>query len=128
MTLATKDWNSIINCDNLDEKVELFNNAIKEALDEIAPVRTFKVRSHHKFGLSDHTKNLMKTRDLTRAGIQKASSKERPNLVKKYELSKKTFINDGIRAWNNAPLKIKSCSTYASAKNEIKKFVKSLPI
>ena len=30
----------------------------------------------------------MKTRDLTRAGIQKASSKERPNLVKKYELSK----------------------------------------
>ena len=38
------------------------------------------------------------------------------------------LINDGIRAGNNAPLKIKSCSTYASGKNEIKKFVKSLPI
>ena len=38
------------------------------------------------------------------------------------------IINDGIKAWNNAPLKIKSCSTYAAAKCEIKKFVKSLPI
>ena len=44
------------------------------------------------------------------------------------ELSKQTFINDGIKAWNVAPLKIKSCSSYASAKTEIKKFVKSIPI
>ena len=44
------------------------------------------------------------------------------------ELSKKTFINDGIKAWNKAPAKIKDCITYASAKNEIKKFVKTIPI
>ena len=59
-TLATKDWESIISCENLDEKVVLYNKAIQESLDEIAPVRTFKVRSHHKFGLSDQTKALMK--------------------------------------------------------------------
>ena len=44
------------------------------------------------------------------------------------ELSKNTFINDGIKAWNLATPKIKMCMTYASAKTEIKKFVKSLPI
>ena len=44
------------------------------------------------------------------------------------ELSKQTFINDGIKAWNFAPLKIKSCNSYASAKNEIKKCDKSIPI
>ena len=44
------------------------------------------------------------------------------------ELSKNTFINDGIKAWNKAPAKIKDCITYASAKNEIKKFVKTIPI
>ena len=36
------------------------------------------------------------------------------------ELSKNTFINDGIKAWNLAPAKIKDCLTYASAKKEIK--------
>ena len=44
------------------------------------------------------------------------------------ELSKNTFINDGIKAWNLAPSSIKECITFASAKNEIKKFVKSIPI
>ena len=44
------------------------------------------------------------------------------------ELSKNTFINDGIKAWNLAPIEIKNCLNYASAKNEIKKFVKKIPI
>ena len=47
-TLATKDWDSIISCENLDEKKMVsYNKAIQEDLDEIAPIRTFKVRSHH---------------------------------------------------------------------------------
>ena len=29
---------------------------MEEALDEIAPIKTFTVRSLHKFGLSDRTK------------------------------------------------------------------------
>ena len=44
------------------------------------------------------------------------------------ELSKNTFINDGIKAWNLAPTSIKDCNTFASAKTAIKKFVKSIPI
>ena len=36
--------------------------------------------------------------------------------------------NDGIKAWNLAPAKIKDCLTFASAKNEIKKFAKTIPI
>ena len=54
--LANKDWNEILNCGDLDGKVDLFNTAIQDALDEIAPVRSFKVCSHHKFGLSEQTK------------------------------------------------------------------------
>ena len=44
------------------------------------------------------------------------------------ELSKNIFNNDGIKVWNLAPLKVKVCLTYASAKNEIKKFAKTIPI
>ena len=43
------------------------------------------------------------------------------------ELSKSTFTNDGIKAWNLAPKNFKDCTTYATAKNEIKKFVKTIP-
>ena len=35
------------------------------------------------------------------------------------ELSKNTFINDGIKAWNHAPSKIKECKSFTSAKAEI---------
>ena len=44
------------------------------------------------------------------------------------ELSRNTFINDGVKAWNLAPSNIKMCTSYASAKAEIKKFVKTIPI
>ena len=44
------------------------------------------------------------------------------------ELSKNTFINDGIKAWNRAPQNIKNCKTFTSAKSAIKEFVQNLPI
>ena len=50
-------------------------------------------------------------------------------LVKgKTELRQSTFINDASKIWNNAPLTIKQSKTISSAKIEIKKFVKTLPI
>ena len=70
----------------------MFNTAIQEALDEIAPIRSFKVRSHHKFGLSEQTKDLMRKRDYTRAGISKASPSERPTLLKKYKFLRNQVI------------------------------------
>ena len=43
-------------------------------------------------------------------------------------LAKTTFYNDATKAWNSAPESIKACKTIWSAKNKIKKFVKTLPI
>ena len=50
-----------------------------------------------------------------------------PSLCFNPSLRLSTFINDGIRAWNNAPLKIKSCSTYASAKMKSKNLSNHCP-
>ena len=44
------------------------------------------------------------------------------------ELSSRTFINDATRVWNQAPKVVKMAETIYSAKKEIKKFVKTLPI
>ena len=46
----------------------------------------------------------------------------------KKTLTLKTFKSDASRLWNSAPMEIKACSTLASAKKEIKKFVKLLPV
>ena len=42
-------------CEDLNRKVELFSNLIEEALNEAAPLKTFTVKTHHKFGLSEKT-------------------------------------------------------------------------
>ena len=39
-----------------------------------------------------------------------------------------SFKGDAIRLWNKAPEVIKSTKTLGTAKTEIKKFVKTLPI
>ena len=44
------------------------------------------------------------------------------------EVTKRTFINDGIKAWNLAPYEVKTSSTFGGAKKAIKTFVKQLPI
>ena len=43
-------------------------------------------------------------------------------------LSKKTFINDGVRLWNRYPSNIKQSKSLFTAKKEIMKFVINLPI
>ena len=67
--LQEKDWSELDSCGNVDEMVEIFTRNITEALDEVTPIKTFKIRSHHKFGLSDVTKELMKQRDDARERI-----------------------------------------------------------
>ena len=44
------------------------------------------------------------------------------------ELSSRTFINDVTNVWNQAPKFVKMAETIYSAKKEIKKFEKMLPI
>ena len=41
---------------------------------------------------------------------------------------KSTHINDGAKAWNMALRTIKNCKSIYSAKKEINKFVKTLPV
>jgi hypothetical protein len=53
---------------------------INEALNEIAPIKTFKFRSSYKFGLSVATKELMKNRDQTRKEIKVAGNQEKLTL------------------------------------------------
>ena len=40
---------------NIDQMVQIFTQNITESLDEVAPLKTFTVRSHHKFGISEET-------------------------------------------------------------------------
>ena len=44
------------------------------------------------------------------------------------QLSQATFLNDAFKIWNKAPLKIKTCNSLFSAKKEIRKYVKTLPL
>ena len=47
--------------------VDIFTENINLGLDEVAPYKTFTIKSNYKFGLSTETNLLMKQRDETRA-------------------------------------------------------------
>ena len=86
--LGTKDWAGLEACNGVDEMVEIFKDNITSALDEIVPIKNFTVavRSKHKFGLSNETKDLMQKRDQCRAEMKNASISERSVLHTKYKL------------------------------------------
>ena len=58
----------------------------------------------------------------------RSGGNERLVEIGKSGLCSRTFINDAIKLWNNAPSDLKDCKTLYSAKKAIKKFSKSLPI
>ena len=55
---------------DIDEQVKTMQELIAEAIDECMPLKTFKVREQHKFGLSLKTKAMMKERDQVRKEIK----------------------------------------------------------
>jgi hypothetical protein len=59
-SLARQDWSEVEHCDSVEAMVTEFQENVMAALDQIAPIKMFKVRSKHKFGLSESTKELMK--------------------------------------------------------------------
>ena len=74
--LATKNWyneDAQSESDNVDELAANFDKIIEECLNEIAPYNVFTVKSHHKFGISEKTKNLMELRDKTRKEVTKST-------------------------------------------------------
>ena len=64
----------------------------------------------------------MQARDKTRAGMSKANPSEKTTLMKKYKILR----NQVISCIRHDSLKFNE--EYASAKNEIKKFVKTIHI
>ena len=69
---AQQDWSAVEDSEGVNEMVSKFMDNITQALDPIAPIKTFTVRSNHRFGLSDSMKELIKKRDQTRMSIKKA--------------------------------------------------------
>ena len=95
--LANKDWSFIDSNLGLNLMTEKFAETVEEALDEIAPIKTFKVRSFHKFGLSDRTKELMKARDQTRLNISSGNStSQKLTMLKKYKVLRNQ-VNSALR-------------------------------
>jgi hypothetical protein len=85
-SLTQEDWLDVEEAAGVNEMVSIFNVKIKSALDRVAPTKTFKIRSQHRFGLSDDTKELMKRRDRTRQQINKSTNKERVILLQQYKV------------------------------------------
>ena len=75
----------------------------------------------------DHPFNLIKKESGPNVRSMRSITNEILPVQSFSELSKNTFINDGIKAWNLAPLKIKSCNSYTSAKTEIKNSSNQFP-
>ena len=69
--------------------VKTFEDNIKEALDEVAPIKNIKIKSSYKFGLSDKAKELMKARDVTRYKIKNCEKNEKEVLNQKYRTQNK---------------------------------------
>ena len=69
------------------------NVHVLSALDQCAPIKTFKIRNQNKHGISEQTKALIKERDLTRSKMKKVSHTERVILHAKFKrLRNKTEI------------------------------------
>ena len=76
----------------------------------------------------DHPFKISRISDDTNRNVTRASANGTLKSMAHSIVTQKTFINDGIKAWNRAPQNIKNCKTFTSAKCAIKEFVQNLPI
>ena len=91
--LSKRDWIDVEEAENVTDMVDIFNANIQAALNEIAPVKTFKIRSNHRFGLSESTRELMVKRDKTRKEIGRATPGEKAILIKQYRTLRNRVTN-----------------------------------
>ena len=71
--LADIDWSDEDAEEDLDSMVKNFSSKIEEALDDVAPYKSFTVKSKFKYGLSESSESLMGKRDKGRKEIKNAS-------------------------------------------------------
>ena len=96
-----------------------------EALDEITPLKSFTIRSHHRFGVSEVTKELIKQRDKCRLNLKKCPPSEKIIMFEKYK-KLRNKVNCQIRKdnvyFNNEKIK------KANDENELWKIAKEIAI
>ena len=63
-------WESIGAMSNVNEMAVQFSNQMSEALDDIAPMKTFSCKAGYKAGLSLETNSLMSERDKARKELK----------------------------------------------------------
>ena len=73
------------------------NSMVTKTLDECVPLKTFKVREQHKFGLSEKTKQSMKERDSLRQSKSNLSPSEKAVQHEKYK-KMRNRVNSMIKA------------------------------
>ena len=95
-SLREQPWSQITSENDIEKKTDLLAKFMNAALDEVAPVKTFTVKSNYKFGISNETKEIMKKRDSTRAKIPKVSTNEKLILLAKYK-KLRNLVNARIR-------------------------------
>ena len=76
----------------------------------------------------NHPLKLKKVERLNDTMITRARTSGRIIEYSKSVVKNKTFKNDAIKVWNQAPVEIKSCKTLFAAKKAINKFVFSIPV
>ena len=79
---GNKDWASVEKEQDINVMVTKFQTLINQPLDEVAPIKTFKIKSQYRYGIYDSTKQLMKSRGNARQQIHKASTKSKLILQK----------------------------------------------
>ena len=88
-----------------------------------APIKTFKVRENHKFGISENTKKLIKERDHVRANLSKLEPREKAIQHIKYK-KLRNRINSLVKSdtikYNNTRVE------QAKDENELWKIVKEI--
>ena len=57
--LIQQPWEKLGETEDVNEMLSLYEDFNTRALDLVAPVKTFKIQSNYKWGLSDETKEMM---------------------------------------------------------------------
>ena len=83
-SLANRNWECLGETEDPDEMAKLFTIKVTEALDECAPVKTFKIKPGYRPGLTEEAKQMIKARDQARIDI-KRSPGEKKVLHEKYK-------------------------------------------
>ena len=113
--------------DKVSTKILLQNINIDSINQTHAQIKLTEIWKSFK----DENSNILK---ITKVKSYEQGSRTRSgtalNLVelKTIAMSSKTFKNDAIRIWNQAPDSRKTCESLYTAKKAIKSFIKTLPI